>query len=257
MLLMAFRKNKSALNTSQIMNKKYTHIFFDLDNTLWNFEKNSRCAMLETFRFFKLNEKNDFDVFFEIYSKHNHQLWDSYRKKELGKNELVEKRFQNTFEEQKISGVDALEMNTHYLNVMPKQKILNDGVLDILNYLKAKRYKMYIITNGFREVQTNKLESSGLKPYFSKVFISEEIKVPKPGREIFDYAIKSANAQKKKSIMIGDDWDVDVIGALHYGIDSVHFDISQSNEIKFAENPVNSSNMVYKCGFLGSLQAIL
>lgn len=240
-----------------MMNKKYTHIFFDLDNTLWNFEKNSRCAMLETFRYFQLDRKKDFDSFFETYSRHNHQLWDSYRKKEVGKSELVLKRFQNTFTEQKIDGVDPLGMNTHYLSVMPKQKNLNEGVLEILNYLKVKRYKMYIITNGFREVQNNKLESSGLKPFFSKVFISEEIKVPKPGREIFEFAIKSANAKKQNSIMIGDDWDVDVIGALHFGIDSVHFDLTESRELKAAKNPVNSSNHVYKCGFMGSLQTLL
>ena len=239
------------------MYKKYTHIFFDLDNTLWDFEKNSRCAMMETFCYFQLDRKNDFDRFFEIYSKHNHQLWESYRNKEVGKSELVLKRFQDTLIEQKIDGVDPLGMNTHYLSVMPKQKILNEGVLETLDYLKAKRYKMYIITNGFREVQNNKLESSGLRPYFSKVFISEEIKVPKPGREIFEYAIKSANAKKQNSIMIGDDWVVDVIGALHFGIDTVHFDLTESRELIAAKNPVNISNHLYKCGFLGSLQTLL
>lgn len=240
-----------------MMNKKYTHIFFDLDNTLWNFEKNSRYALLETFRYFQLDKKNDFDRFFEVYSKHNHQLWASYRKKEVGKKELIQKRFQNTLIEQKINGVDPLEMNAHYLSVMPKQKILNEGVLEILNYLKAKRYKMFIITNGFKEVQIKKLESSGLNLFFNKVFVSEEIKTPKPGKEIFVHAVKSANAKKRNSIMIGDDWDVDVLGALNFGIDAVYYDSSDHYELKRIVNPANNSNTLYKTGDLMNLKYIL
>jgi len=92
-----------------------------------------------------------------------------------------------------------------------------------LNYLKSKKYVMSIITNGFREVQYKKLENSGLKPYFQKMFISEVVKTPKPGVEIFEHAIKSVNAKKSESLMIGDDWEVDVIGAAGFGIDSVFF----------------------------------
>ncbi len=119
---------------------------------------------------------------------------------------------------------------------MPKQKVLNDGVIDVLNYLKKKRYHLNIITNGFKEVQHSKIESSGLKPYFDKIFISEEIKSPKPMRAIFDYAIKSANAKKINSIMIGDDWEVDVMGAVNYGIDTVHFNKTLPNPHKINLN---------------------
>jgi putative hydrolase of the HAD superfamily len=83
---------------------------------------------------------------------------------------------------------------------------------------------LFIITNGFREVQHKKLELSGLIPYFNKVFISEDVKAPKPSKEIFEYAIKSANARKKTSLMIGDDPDVDIMGALNFGIDAILFD---------------------------------
>lgn len=204
--------------------KKYTHIFFDLDNTLWDFKKNSRYAMMETFNRFQL-EKNGltFSDFYKVYSVNNTKLWTAYRNKEIKKKELTSQRFQLTFNTLQINGVDSQEMNDVYLAEMPKQKYLMDGAIELLDYLKLKPYKLYIITNGFKEVQHKKLQTSGLAAYFEKVFISEEIKCPKPGRQIFEHAIKSANAKKTKSLMIGDDWDVDIIGAVNFGIDSVYY----------------------------------
>lgn len=241
--------------TEKITLKKYTHLFFDLDNTLWDFKRNSRNAMLEAFKMFHLESKFDFDLFFETYAKNNHALWDLYRKNEIGKRELTRLRFQNTFDELALDGIDADEMNTTYLDVMPNQKVLNDGALELLKLLKSKKYNLYIITNGFKEVQTRKLESSGLKPFFNKVFISEEIKTPKPGREIFEYAIKSANAKKSKSLMIGDDWETDVMGAVNFGIDAMHYinDITIEHE---KINAVNSNQSIYKTGSFQYLQLI-
>lgn len=238
------------------MNKKYTHIFFDLDNTLWNFEINSRNAMFTVFHHLKLESATNFDLFFEVYSKHNHALWESYRKNEVAKRDLTRLRFQNTFTELEIKGVNADEMNGLYLSEMPKQKALNDGVIDVLNYLKKKRYHLNIITNGFSEVQHNKIDSSGLTPFFDKIFISEEIKSPKPARAIFEYAIKSSNAKKINSIMIGDDWDVDVMGAVNYGIDAVHYNKIPQNHNKFNLTLKNSgkiyaiSHMSLLCNYL-------
>lgn len=237
------------------MNKKYTHIFFDLDNTLWDFEQNSRNAMFVAFHHFELESATTFDLFFETYTKHNHALWESYRQKELMKKDLTRLRFQQTFDELEINGVDADEMNTLYLNEMPKQKELNEGVIDVLDYLKKKRYHLNIITNGFSEVQRKKIETSGLKPYFDKIFISEEIKSPKPSREIFEYAIKSANAKKISSIMVGDDWDVDVMGAVNFGIDAVHFNTSNkiSQQVSFQSKYVTNT---YGINFISQLSSI-
>ena len=206
------------------MKKKYTHLFFDLDNTLWDFKTNSFHAMQLTFNHFQFDKSTiEFDRFFEVYSNHNHVLWDKYRKKEIKKKELTRLRFQLTFEELGLSGIDPQAMNDFYLQEMPKQTFLVDGAADILKDLKNAGYKLFIITNGFVEVQYKKMESSGLRPYFDKIFISEELKVPKPGREIFEYAIKSSNSKKSTSLMIGDDWEVDIEGALKYGIDAIYF----------------------------------
>ena len=239
------------------MNKKYKHIFFDLDNTLWDFERNSRNAMFDAFHQFKIESSSGFDLFFEIYTKHNHALWESYRTKELTKKDLTRLRFQNTFDELNIKGVHADEMNCLYLNEMPKQSELNEGVIETLDYLKSKRYQLNIITNGFSEVQRKKLETSGLTPYFDKIYISEEIKSPKPSREIFEYAIKSSNAKKSKSIMVGDDWDVDVLGAVNYGIDAVHFQNIPSNKLQKLENSLKSKCEIYSIGSIENLRLIL
>ena len=170
--------------------KKYTHVFFDLDNTLWDFKNNSRLAMKNSFDHFNLGEQNlSFDEFFEVYSKHNHALWDAYRKKEVSKKDLIQRRFKDTFRELGVEGVDSQKINDFYFVEMPKQKTLYPGAIETLQYLKDKRYQMFIITNGFKEVQHKKLQISGLAPFFKKVFTSEEIKTPKPGKDIFEFAI--------------------------------------------------------------------
>lgn len=240
------------------MMKKYTHIFFDLDNTLWDFETNSRFAMRATFEYFNLNVLNiEFNDFFKVYSKHNHVLWAKYRKKELGKKELTRRRFNDTFEELNIEEVDPDIMNAFYLKEMPKQKILKNGVIETLRYLKAKQYKLYIITNGFRDVQHKKLERSELKPFFRKVFTSEEIKTPKPGREIFEYAIKSANAKKANSLMVGDDWDADVMGASNYGLDAVFISIVERFTIIDPQTYALNGNVIYRFDSIEKIRTVL
>lgn len=217
------------------MKKEYTHIFFDLDNTLWDFKTNSRLAMELTFAHYNLSEQGvSFDEFYKVYADFNERLWEAYRKKEIKKKELTKQRFQLTFDKLGISGIDSQEMNNQYLADMPNQKVLMSGALELLEHLKMKKYRLFIITNGFMEVQHKKLQQSGLAPYFEKVFISEEVKCPKPGKAIFEHAIKSANAKKTKSLMIGDDWDVDIKGALNFGISAIL--CSNDGAYRFEEN---------------------
>jgi putative hydrolase of the HAD superfamily len=238
------------------MRKKYTHIFFDLDNTLWDFGSNSRNAMLAAFLHYELKSVCNFNLFFDLYTKHNNRLWEAYRNKEVSKKELTNLRFQNTFDELKITKVNADEMNTLYLNEMPKQTDLNDGVIDTLKYLKTKGYRLNIITNGFKEVQFKKIEASGLRAFFDKIFISEEIKSHKPERRIFEYAIQSVNAKKAKSIMVGDDFEVDILGALNFGIDAIHF-INDANKYDELETPVFNGGDIIKIDSITNLRMIL
>ncbi|WP_167619774.1 YjjG family noncanonical pyrimidine nucleotidase [Maribellus sediminis] len=223
------------------MQKKYTHLFFDLDNTLWDFKSNSKLAMLSTFQLLGLDTNTvPFEDFYAVYAINNEQLWTAYRNKQVKKKDLTFQRFQFTFDELGISGIDAARMNDLYLDEMPKQKNLMPGAKDLLDYLKAKNYHLYIITNGFKEVQHKKLKSSGLEHYFTKIFISEELRTPKPHPEIFEHALTSANAKKSRSLMIGDDWEVDILGALRFGINAVYFNPLCLPNDK-SHNPANPS----------------
>ena len=167
------------------MRKKYNHIFFDLDNTLWDFEKNSKKAMQAAFERFFRKDQLIFDHFFKVYSGINTQLWDKYRKREILKKDLIYERFNQTFIACQLSDVNPEEMNTFYLDEMAKQKGLKEGVPETLQYLKSKNYVLHIITNGFKEVQNKKLETSGLQSFFKNVFVSEDVKAPKPHSQIF------------------------------------------------------------------------
>lgn len=200
---------------------RYRHLFFDLDNTVWDFHRNSRQAMLEGFRVLGLEETR-FEAFFEVYNRHNDRLWDLYRQNGITKQELSRARFDLTLGETGITGVDGGDFNRLYLDLMPLQTRLCEGAHEVLGTLAAK-YQMHIITNGFSEVQYKKMASSGLNRYFGRIFISEEVRAPKPFPEIFRHALKSCNARKKESLMIGDSWEVDILGAMRVGIDQVHY----------------------------------
>lgn len=228
-----------------VKGKKYTHIFFDLDNTLWDFEENSYHALHAVFNHYQIQNQNiEFNQFFSAYSSHNKILWEEYREKRIVKNELKKLRFQKTFDELKIKGINAGEMNSFYLDEMPKQNRLVEGAIDLLDYLKSKGYHLFIITNGFKEVQHQKLEISNLSAYFKKIFISEDIKAPKPDRKIFEHAIKSANAPKQQSIVAGDSFEIDVKGALNFGIDAIFYNPSFSDTQQKIQ-PVKYGKHVY------------
>ena len=202
----------------------YTHLFFDLDNTLWDFNANSYDALYDAMKKMDiLSGIGDYDKYFSVYEEVNERLWALYRDNKMTKNVLRGLRFEESLE---LNGTpmpgigDAI--NDAYLTEMPKQLRLVPGAIRVLDYLHHK-YRMAIITNGFREVQVDKLDQSGLKKYFDKMFISEEVGAQKPHKLIFEHAVKSMNAPKKKSLMIGDSWDADIVGAMQFGMDQVYY----------------------------------
>jgi len=204
--------------------RTYDHLFFDLDNTLWDFTTNSRLAMEKTLIENEILPRlQSFDSFFQVYEAINKSLWSDYHIKKITKQNLIVERFSKSLSQFGVNDCDWKELNHWYLENMALQTQLFPNTFETLNSLKAKGYQMYIITNGFREVQRAKLVNSGLDGFFSKVFISEEIQTTKPHRQIFEHALKSSNASKKKSIMIGDSWEADIEGALEFGIDQIMF----------------------------------
>jgi putative hydrolase of the HAD superfamily len=212
--------------------RTYDHLFFDLDNTLWDFTTNSRLAMEQTLIQNELLSRiSSFEDFFKVYEQINQSLWREYHLKTITKQKLIVERFSRSMQAFGIHDYDWNELNSHYLENMALQTHLFPGTMETLSTLKSKGYQMHIITNGFREVQYSKLNNCGLAGFFTKVFISEEIQTTKPHRQIFEHALKSTNASKKRSIMIGDSWETDIIGALNFGMDQIMFLNQELNPI--------------------------
>lgn len=228
-------------------NQRYTHLFFDLDNTLWDFDRNAKLAMKATVVELKLNgQVPDFDEFYDYYDTINHQLWEAYRKQEVQKKELITRRFAETLSHFNILTVDPVAMNDRYLHHMAQQTTLVDGTTELLTTLKQKGYKLQIITNGFREVQLNKLANSEIAHFFDHVFISEDLSYPKPDIRVFQHAIRSSNARKDKSVMIGDNWETDILGARNFGIDQIYLskDIKNSHDNPFLKD-IEQKNITF------------
>lgn len=212
--------------------KQYAHIFFDLDHTLWDFEKNSHQTISELFVSHKLNETgiSSADKFISVYIQVNEVMWEQYRLGKISKDVLRTMRFSQTLSKFGITDNERLSRNLadDYVEISPYKKNLFAGAIDVLEFLSVK-YKLHIITNGFPEVQHKKMASSGLDKYFKNIFISEEVGYSKPKKEIFDFAMKTSGAESGNSIMIGDNMETDVLGALGAGMDSVWFNPDKKN----------------------------
>ena len=202
------------------------HLFFDLDRTLWDFERNSEIALLKLFEEFKLGDKiHDFHDFHSKYKEHNSRLWKMYGNKQIDKEHLRDERFRVTFAEFNIHDPDLTsKFSDGYVEISPRQTALFPETIETLISLKRDEYNMHIITNGFKEVQYIKLGKSGLDGFFDIILCSEEVGHNKPSPFIFEHALKQAGAGKKDSVMIGDDLEVDVIGAINAGIQGILFD---------------------------------
>jgi putative hydrolase of the HAD superfamily len=209
-----------------MMNSKYKHIFFDLDRTLWDFDKSSRQAFEEIFENFELEKSGikSAELLHDVYTLHNNKLWEQYRSGELTKEVLRGKRFYLTLKDFGIDDAKLAEkIGSEYIRLSPLKVNLFPQALNILDYLYPK-YKLHIITNGFQEVQEIKIEVAELGKYFDKIITSEEAGIKKPGRGIFEYSLKKAGAKADESLMIGDDLEVDILGAKGAGMDQVLFD---------------------------------
>jgi len=206
------------------MRKTYKHIFFDLDHTLWDFERNAEETKREMFEALKLKERGieNYETFREKYVGINLALWALYRDGKVGKDELNFRRFYDTLCELGIDDQELGEaMAAGFIEGISTKTYLFPYAMELLEYLYTK-YPLYIITNGFEEVQFSKLKNSGMDRYFTNVITSEEAGSKKPDPEIFHYALRKTGASANESIMIGDDLDVDMAGARNLGIDQLY-----------------------------------
>ncbi|MDD4819555.1 MAG: YjjG family noncanonical pyrimidine nucleotidase [Flavobacteriales bacterium] len=197
-------------------------LFFDLDHTLWDFERNSAEALEETLIALNLIGRNGITAqnFISRYHVINDKMWDEYRRGVIEKEALRTRRFEDALALFSIRENGLAERFAQtYLDLCPRKKNLFPHTEEVLKKLSEK-CTMHLITNGFSEVQTIKMENKGLKPYFHQMITSEEAGAKKPSAEIFDYAVNKTGAEKKNSVMIGDDIENDVMAAINAGFDS-------------------------------------
>ena len=202
----------------------YKHLFFDLDHTLWDFDANAKETLLEVYAFFELEEKgvSPFISFYKHYLFHNEILWDRYHKGFISSEELKWKRMWRTMLEFKLGSEQlAKDMSSKFLEILPTKKILFPHTIEILDYLKEKGYSLHLITNGFEKTQWSKINNSGLSKYFTHMITSEASNSLKPKKEIFEYALNKAGASLAESIMLGDNLDADIQGAINAGMDCI------------------------------------
>lgn len=207
------------------MAKQYEHIFFDLDHTLWDFDTNSKLALAQIFEEEGLKHigVSSFEKFHEVYLPINNRYWARYHHQAVSKERLRVGRFFDTLAAFRINDLALAERIAYkYTDISPKMTALFPEAMVVLRYLQAK-YALHLITNGFAEVQWIKLEHSGLKPFFEHVIISDEVGTQKPDKAIFELAMNRANTSAEKSIMIGDNYSTDIVGAKSAGMDQIFF----------------------------------
>jgi len=196
------------------------HVFFDLDHTLWDFETNSDRTFAYIF------ERNrvalDLERFTETYRPINRKYWKLFREDKVSKSDLRYSRLREAFDALEFEAGDDLihTLSEEYIAYLSLNNQLFAHALEVLEYLR-KKYSLHIITNGFEEVQHRKLASSRLEPYFEHVVTSENVGVKKPDPRIFQYAMEKAEARPTESIMIGDNYEADIQGALNVGMQAI------------------------------------
>jgi putative hydrolase of the HAD superfamily len=199
-----------------------TDVFFDLDHTLWDFDRNSALAFS---RLFKTHEiEIELSEFIAVYEPINFAYWKLYREDRVSKQELRRGRFRDAFQPFGITySIEKLdEMAVTYIDELPKDNHLLYGAWEILEYLNPK-YQLHIITNGFAEVQSLKLQNSKIAHFFNTVTSSEEVGLKKPHPIIFETALDKARVPAERSIMIGDTFEADILGAERAGMNTLFF----------------------------------
>ncbi len=207
------------------MINKFKHIFFDLDHTIWDFDKNAEETLHELYEAHSLKDMGvDCPVtFIETYTRNNHLLWAEYYLGKITKQHLRENRFRQTFVELGIAhDTIPLAFEDDYVRICPTKTNLFPQAHETLSYL-ADKYDLHLISNGFKESTELKIAGTELAKYFKTIVISEIVGVNKPDKVIFEFALLSAGATVNESLMVGDSVEADIRGAQNFGMEAIYF----------------------------------
>ena len=220
--------------------KKYKDLFIDFDDTLYDTYGNAVIALRETFEAFQLGRFfEDPQIFYDAYWTANISLWSRYSKGEITRSYLIVERFRRPLSEGKgleVTESLCLEMSDKFLDFCSSKPGVIDGAHQLMDYLRDKGYRMHICSNGFHEVQYKKLAACGLRDYFDTIILSEDAGANKPSPLYFDYAFKVSGANRESTLMIGDNLQSDILGAMNAGIDAMLFNRWQVSPEEFPQN---------------------
>lgn len=206
---------------------KYKDLFIDFDDTLFDTSGNGRISLKELFDEFHLGDYfEDPNIFLNAYWLTNVQLWSQYAKGEISRDYLIIERFKRPLLKGKgleVTDDYCLKMSDRFLEICATKTGLVEGARELLDYLKQKGYHMHLCSNGFHEVQYKKLNVTHLTDYFDHVILSEDAGANKPSQAFFDYAFKTCGATASTTLMIGDNFDTDIAGAMDAGLDTLFF----------------------------------
>ena len=205
--------------------KIYTDLFIDFDDTLYDTYGNAVIALRETFEAFDLSKYfPDPQVFYDAYWAANIDLWTRYSKGEIDRPYLIVERFRRPLSASPLLHITealCLQMSDTFLDFCSSKPGVIDGAHELMDYLRSRGYRMHMTSNGFHEVQYKKLAACGLRDYFDTIILSEEAGANKPSKQFFDYALKVSGANRETTLMIGDNLNTDILGALNAGLDAM------------------------------------
>jgi putative hydrolase of the HAD superfamily len=229
--------------------KSYRHLFFDLDHTLWDFEKNADETLHHLYELHGFARYGfSAEEFIARYSEVNHALWRMYQANKISQRELRDIRFVRSLMKLGVPENEVpAEISAQFTDILPLKSAVFPYTYEVLDYLKGK-YTLHLITNGFQDMQHLKLASSRLTDYFQEVVTSEHIGCLKPDRRIFEHALQRAGTTAQESLMIGDNLECDVLGAYNAGIDQVYFNPDKRR---------HSAEVTYEISCLSELKSFL
>ena len=224
----------------------YKHIFFDLDHTIWDFDRNAEETLNELYHLYALSEVglHSADAFIEVYTRNNHALWADYHLGKISKQVLRETRFSKTFADMGVAAeLIPVNFEDDYVRICPTKTNLFPQAHETLTYLTSK-YKLHLISNGFQESTEMKIEKTGLGNYFHTIVISECVGCNKPDKAIFEFALKGAGATVAESLMIGDSIEADIRGAQAFGMRAIFFNPERKEKPEDVEHEITELNQL-------------
>ena len=221
--------------------KHYKDLFIDFDDTLYDTHGNAVIALSETFETFRLNRYfSDPQVFYNAYWTANIDLWTQYAKGEITRDYLIVERFRRPLSVGKgieVTKELCLDISDKFLDFCASKPGVIDGAHELMDYLRGKGYRIHMCSNGFHEVQYKKLDACGLRDYFDTIILSEDAGVNKPSPLYFDYALNVSGACRETTLMIGDNLQSDILGALNAGLDAMLFNRWEVPATEFPQAP--------------------